>query len=267
MVQPGAVLIALLVPTALARWDSRCYSKIDGSYCKDNGVLKCEGQKTVDFTKCAFYEDCDHNGAGAGVVACVEDVCDDKVDGSYCKGDRVVHCQGQKTVKFDTCAFYEDCQKHGGGLGVASCTEDSCDEKADGFYCEDDHVIQCQGQATVNFTECAFYQDCDKNGGGLGVAACVEDACDDKADGSYCEDDRIVECQGQKTVNFTECPARQECKKHGGGYRVPACVPDDDDDDDDDDDNDDDDDDSDDDRLLRSANLRGAAASEQTFLP
>jgi len=143
--------------------------------------------------------------------------CDDEDDGWQCHDDAVVQCSGGATISHQFCEFYQDCQE---SVSSASCVEDACKDKADGFYCEDDHIVHCKGLKTVNTTACAFYQECKRDVANALNAHCREDTCVGKMDGQYCEDDHVVECQGQLTVHTSACGFNQEC--HDQDYPTPT---------------------------------------------
>jgi len=150
-------------------------------------------------------------------------LCEGKPNGWRCKDDHAVQCEGGRTVTHSKCAFYEECKEGMDGPGTASCQEDACEDKADGFHCKDDHVVKCAGLKTVNYTQCPFYQECKRDMTQLNMASCQEDVCDDEADGSYCKDDHVVQCQSASTVKVTACTHLQDCKKHAMGMHAAAC--------------------------------------------
>mmetsp|Transcript_66892 Transcript_66892/g.193274 ORF Transcript_66892/g.193274 Transcript_66892/m.193274 type:complete len:301 (+) Transcript_66892:81-983(+) len=201
-----------------------CKRKPDGWRCAHDVVVECSGGRTVSNETCAFYQDCKEGWHGPGTASCEEDACKRKADGFHCSDDHVVQCSGLVTVNYTACAFHQECERDRLQLNMAACVEDICERKADGFYCEDDHVVECRGQVTVNATKCGITEECKKHALGRYVAACVEDDCRGKPDGKYCEHDGVVECRGEVSVGFSKCPFYQECE-HGwqGGVRMAAC--------------------------------------------
>ena len=149
--------------------------------------------------------------------------CDDEADGWQCHDDAVTLCQGGRTVNYTFCEVYQDCKEGVRGLGSASCEEDACEDKADGFHCHDDYVVECRGRKTVNFSACAFYQECKSDWSHEVSASCQEDVCDDKPDGFYCKDDHVVECRNLLTVSATACGLGQECHDQDWPTPTAAC--------------------------------------------
>jgi len=201
-----------------------CKRKPDGWRCEHDVVVQCVGGRTLSHKACSFFEECKKGRHGFGSASCEEDACEDKADGFHCKDDSVVLCAGLKTVNVTKCHFYEDCERDRLQLNMASCVEDVCKRKADGMYCEDDHVVECRGLRTVSATKCGVTEECKKHALGRNMAACVEDDCRTKADGSYCKHDGVVECRGQVSVGFSKCPFYQECAQHfEAGSHAAAC--------------------------------------------
>eukprot|EP00429_Kryptoperidinium_foliaceum_P092428 CAMPEP_0176202548 /NCGR_PEP_ID=MMETSP0121_2-20121125/10127_1 /TAXON_ID=160619 /ORGANISM="Kryptoperidinium foliaceum, Strain CCMP 1326" /LENGTH=264 /DNA_ID=CAMNT_0017541437 /DNA_START=80 /DNA_END=870 /DNA_ORIENTATION=- len=201
-----------------------CKRRPDGERCYDDIVIMCSGGQVASNETCSWFEECKEGRLGFGSASCEEDACEDKADGFHCKDDRVVQCLGLKTVNFTECPFYQECERDRLQLNMASCVEDVCERKADGMYCEDDHVVQCQGLRTVNVTKCGLTEECQKHARGRNMAACVEDDCRFKPDGLYCKHDGVVNCSGQVSVGFSKCPFYQECEQHWqAGSHFAAC--------------------------------------------
>eukprot|EP00931_Biecheleriopsis_adriatica_P077033 TRINITY_DN50677_c0_g1_i1.p1 TRINITY_DN50677_c0_g1~~TRINITY_DN50677_c0_g1_i1.p1 ORF type:complete len:248 (-),score=43.20 TRINITY_DN50677_c0_g1_i1:52-723(-) len=145
--------------------------------------------------------------------------CSELLDGSYCKGDVVVHCAGQTAVNYTECTFDSWCSHHAGGFGIAGCTTDWCSSQPDGVYCnhedrwtrgvDTEATVECRDQKTVKTARCSLHEECHGNGAGLRVASCVDVWCNKRVDGTYCKgrDDRLVQCQNQMTANVTDCYA------------------------------------------------------------
>jgi len=202
---------------------NKCEGKVDGWRCKGDYAVQCRGGRTVSHEKCAFHQECDEGlEAGLATASCKEDACEDKVDGLHCKGDHVVQCAGLRTVNFTKCAFYQECKRDRGQLN-ARCAEDVCDDEVDGSHCKDGHVVQCQGKVTVKATKCAITEECKSHALGVNAAACQEDDCSKRADGSYCEHGGVVQCKGGRSVKFSKCPFFQECKKSHSEVHTAAC--------------------------------------------
>lgn len=73
------------------------------------GLLECQGGRGSGFRKCPFYQQCSEMG-GPGAAQCTEDACDDHADGWRCKGSHRVQCMGLRTVDFQLCPDFVDCQ-------------------------------------------------------------------------------------------------------------------------------------------------------------
>jgi len=201
--------------------EDACQDKADGQHCKHDHVVQCAGSRTVSFTKCDVHQKCKRDKEQLNAAWCAEDVCDDEVDGSYCKHGHVVQCQNRVTVKATKCAITEECRKSALGMNVATCQEDDCRDKADGSYCHHGGVVQCEGGRSVSFSKCPFYQECKKSHSEAHVATCQEDACDCKADGWRCKAQHLVQCSAQQTADVKMCSSFQECEDEGIAL---ACV-------------------------------------------
>jgi len=188
---------------------NHCEGERDSSKCHEGGVLVCQGGQTMSYTKCQATEECDHG-------TCREDVCDSKPDGRHCSSDRVVTCNASQAVSVEECSFYQECKRDPLRANMASCQEHVCEEKVDGSYCKDGHVVSCTGGKTTDTFECSISQKC-KAGATNGVqrAVCEEHDCEGKAVGTYCMHGGLVECQRQGSGQFSKCPFYQECHGHG----------------------------------------------------
>eukprot|EP00931_Biecheleriopsis_adriatica_P092261 TRINITY_DN66083_c0_g1_i1.p1 TRINITY_DN66083_c0_g1~~TRINITY_DN66083_c0_g1_i1.p1 ORF type:complete len:253 (-),score=41.98 TRINITY_DN66083_c0_g1_i1:87-815(-) len=218
----AASAFALLFTCAVA-WTGPCSKARDGSYCWGHGTITCKEQRKTKFAECLNSEVCDTPG-GPGSAACVDLLCHERINGSYCWRDEVITCENQKRVNATECPAGSRCRKHGGGFEVAACTDDVCHDEADGLYCKTHWLVRCQSQKTVNSTECAPYEDCDKDGAGFGIPACRDQECREKIDGTYCGGNAVLQCQNQRTVNFTRCDESQYCQRHANGVGTAECI-------------------------------------------
>mmetsp|Transcript_24891 Transcript_24891/g.71123 ORF Transcript_24891/g.71123 Transcript_24891/m.71123 type:complete len:299 (+) Transcript_24891:86-982(+) len=215
-VLPSMASAQLQIAPSPPHMGNECDGEKDGSKCYDDGLLECEGERTVAYNKCKVSEECHHG-------ACREEACKDKADGSHCHADRVVECRAGVTVGVTECLANEDCKADITQLNAASCY-DMCQQWVTGSHCRDGHVVECSGGRTVKTSACGLAQKCESSStGGVRSAECQEHECSGRALGTYCMSGGVLECRDMRAVGWTECPFYQECSGHHG---AASCVED-----------------------------------------
>jgi len=216
-----------LKPSGAVCREDACAYKADGWHCHEGHVVECRMSVTVNVTSCAFYEDCEKDPLVPNAASCRGYVCEHKPNGTHCKDDHVLTCEGGLTVSATKCGVSERCAATPAvGMAMAPpsavCAERDCMGRVDGAYCTHGGLLECQGGRGSGFRKCPFYQQCSEMGG-PGAAQCTEDACDDHADGWRCKGSHRVQCMGLRTVDFQLCPDFVDCQDGKDG-RDAQCV-------------------------------------------
>ena len=206
-----------------------CADKADSIHCDGPSAVTCKAAKTASKESCK--NGCGELGPGKG-AGCLPDVdnsfCGAKSDGDWCgDGGVLVTCKTGKKAASEVCQH--GCDGMGPGPDDA-CKKlpdntDDCAIKSDGSWCNGNAVLTCAGGKTVQGEACK--DGCDPKGT-VGNAVCkvpvvrAKDFCDGKASGWWCDDARVVQCNGGLTVKATLCPYGCETKGDGS---PDACKP------------------------------------------
>lgn len=83
-----------LKPSGAVCREDACAYKADGWHCHEGHVVECRMSVTVNVTSCAFYEDCEKDPLVPNAASCRGYVCEHKPNGTHCKDDHVLTCEG-----------------------------------------------------------------------------------------------------------------------------------------------------------------------------
>lgn len=221
-----------------------CDDLVDGTYCDSNDLVTCvdEDEDTTSVTICPDIcvdnnndgnAYCDIQQVNPTLVAELNTFCSSLADGLYCYGspnDVLVNCASGGAGVYVPCISVRACSDaqiaNNPEVSLGICDPslipppeaDFCDSLADGRYCDSSSTwVKCYAGNVGDQSTCAANEECVENN--LGEAECVliplvapsttgavADFCDNKVDGSYCQNlGTLIYCAAYDINNEETC--------------------------------------------------------------
>eukprot|EP00927_Polykrikos_kofoidii_P049966 TRINITY_DN43937_c0_g1_i1.p1 TRINITY_DN43937_c0_g1~~TRINITY_DN43937_c0_g1_i1.p1 ORF type:complete len:961 (-),score=69.14 TRINITY_DN43937_c0_g1_i1:263-3145(-) len=189
-----------------------CEGKMSGRYCDgETRIITCNFPSTIESTAvCPKAMPCKDSVKWTGEAMCGDpDVCNSKLDGTYCDGNLLVTCRsfGRQSL-YDCTLESTTCQVATLGGGEAGCGNiNFCKDKLSGDYCETEHIMtSCMTFNVATRIFCPSELKCSSNS--FQEASCGQvDACFNKLSGWYCFENSRTRYQcssGSSTPSLTE---------------------------------------------------------------
>jgi hypothetical protein len=196
-----------------------CSGKASGYWCDGDSLVLCQGGNVASSGPCECGCQQMPEGVDDQCKSC-GGFCSGKASGYWCDGDSLVLCQGGNVASSSPCEC--GCQQMQEGVDdqCKSCGGGFCYGKNDGYWCDGDNLVLCQGGNTASSSPCDCGCQQMQDGVDDQCKFCSGDFCTDKGDGWYCAGATKVQCSNGMQGTVEEC--EHGCS--GGACKPPPAT-------------------------------------------
>ena len=187
-----------------------CSGKQNGAWCDGSNLNQCKDGAVASSQGCQYG--CQSMPTGVPDVCkgapAPSGPCSGKADGTYCDGSKLLQCKSGNVASSQACP--NGCEVKPPGtpdVCKAATASGPCTGKPDGGWCSGDALLQCKGGNQSGSQTCSY--GCQAMPPGVAdqckSAPSTSGPCTGKADGKWCDGDKLLTCGGGKATGSTSC--------------------------------------------------------------